>query len=118
MTNFRKTSVLAGETRYADPHDITHTLRVNVKTAQKVSGQVSLTNVRDEMVETFVLPVTNGTSNGVENASIRMTISCSTQNAAKMRAHAVRFFANKLAAMDDGTSNGLTPEIALVAKSA
>lgn len=115
MTNFRKTQVLAGEIRYADPSDINHTLRVAVKSAPKLAGQVNLTNVREEYVETLVLPVTNGTANGVENASVRITVSGSTQNAGLLRAVVVRATANFLAMMDDGTSKGLIPEINLVA---
>lgn len=115
MTKFRKTSVLNGELRFADPTDVNHTLRVVVKSAPKLAGQVNLTNVRQEYIETQVLPVTNGTSNGVENSSVRIIVSGSTQNAAILRAAVVRSTANFLAMMDDGTSKGLIPEVALVA---
>lgn len=115
MSNFRTISVQANEKKFADPLNINHTLKVSVNSAPKVSGAVSLVNVREEYVEAAILPVTNGTDNGVENASVRISVSGSTQNAVALRAMAVNAFSNFLLIMDDRGTQGFIPEVTLVA---
>lgn len=117
MTNFRRVSALAGENRYADLQNINHTAKVSVVASPKTAGNVSLTNTRNEYVETNKLSVTNGTDNGLENVSFRCVLSGSTNNKVALREMAVRGFANFLAAWDDGGNSGVTNEVSLSADS-
>lgn len=106
---FRKTSEVNGEKRFADPGNITHTLRVSVATSPKAAGKVSLTNNRFEYVESERPQVTNGTDNSNEVTSIRIIISGSTQNANLLKARVARAFANVEAMMDDKCLDGFIP---------
>lgn len=116
--NFRKTSVSNGEIRYADPSDVTHTLRVVVSTAPKTAGAVSLTNNRLEYIESIHAPVTDGTNTAKEVVSIRIVASGSTLNEVLIKAAVTQAFANYTAVMNDKGLQGFTPEIALVANPA
>lgn len=113
-TNYRKTSVSNGEIRYADPSDVTHTLRVAVSTAPKTAGAISLTNNRLEFIESISAPVTDGTNHAKEVVSIRIVASGSTLNEALIKAAVTQAFANFTAVMNDKGLQGFTPEVALV----
>ena len=113
-TQFRKTSATNGETRYADPSDVTHTLRVIVSTSPKTAGAVSLTNNRLEAIESIQAPVTQGgVAVAKETVSIRIVASGSTQNEALVKAAVTQAFANFSAIMNDKGLQGFTPEVAL-----
>lgn len=112
--NFRKTSAINGETRYASPADINHTIRVVVGTSQKTAGAVALTNNRLEFVESIQAPVSQGTDTAKETVSIRIVASGSTSNEALIKAAVMQAFANFTAIMNDKGLLGFTPAIDLV----
>lgn len=112
--NFRKTSAVNGETRFASPADITHTIRVAVSTSPKTAGVVTLTNNRLEFIESIQAPVEQGADTAKETVSIRIVASGSTQNEAVIKAAVLQAFANYTAIMDDKGLLGFTPAIDLV----
>lgn len=111
---FRKTSAINGETRYASPADINHTLRVAVGTSQKTAGAVALTNNRLEFIESLQAPVTQGTDTAKETVSIRIVASGSTSNEALIKAAVTQSFANFTAIMNDKGLLGFTPVTDLI----
>ena len=110
---FRKTSVNGGETRYASPSDVTHTLSVKVTTSPKTAGAITLTNNRLEFIENFRAPVTEGVNTAKETVSVRIVASGSTSNEAVVKAAVVQAFANYTAIMGDKGLVGFVPEVSL-----
>lgn len=114
--NYRKTSVANGETRYAHPADVTHTVKVSVSTTPKKAGPVALTNNKLEYIENFNANVTNGTDNAKEVVSIRILVSGSTQSEAAITTAVSRAFINFQAIIADKGLVGFMPEVALIAE--
>lgn len=115
-TLFRKTAQLAGEIRMAAADAITHTLRMVVASAPKVSGKVSLTNTRFEVIESYPMAVTNGTDAGTDVVAIRTYISGATLSEPAIKEAYDQHVLNVKAALNDGALKGFIPQVEMTAK--
>lgn len=113
---FRKTASIANEIRMAAADAITHTLRMVVSSAQKVSGKVSMTNVRFEAIESYPIATVVGSDSGTDVVAIRTSISGSTLNEAAIQAAYAQHIANVNAALADGALKGFVPQVDFTAK--
>lgn len=86
---------------YADPDDVSSTLRVaNDRQIKKMNG-IQLLNTRPEFIRNWKTKVTVGDQVAVDAQSIRVTFSGTTANIEKMKAEWAILKANIDAVLDD-----------------
>lgn len=84
MTNFRRTSQGVNDVQFANPADLTHRVRVVVKTSKKQVGQFQRTNIRSELISNSNSGVDVGENccgpSAYDATSVRTSISGSLEN--------------------------------------
>lgn len=114
-TIFKRQSANAGVVSFADPANITHTLRASVKTAPKnILGGGKIANNRFELVDLRLGSVTRGTTVTEETLSVRMVVSGSIDNAENLLLMIDEVYAKAKLMAAEGALKGFVPDMASV----
>lgn len=109
VRNFKLQTQAGGVLTYADPSDISTTLRVSTSVANKTIKSVTAPNVRTEFVLLAPADIVEGANTANETLSLRVTLSGSSQNKADVAALWSNLKANVDSAIADGCLTGFIP---------